>query len=100
MQLEQEFDSGAEIIDDWYVVEGDYFTNCSFAYINGSQCDTQFVNEKKLLIHENDLESLDVITVSQKSNSTVLSTTEPYTYFNVQDLLEDSSDDVTDKAID
>lgn len=100
MQLEQEFDSGAEIIDDWYVVEGDYFTNCSFVYINGSQCDTQFINEKKLLIHESDLESLDVITVSQKSNSTVLSTTEPYTYFNVQDLLEDSSDDVTDKAID
>ena len=95
MQLEQEFESGAEIIPGWYIIEGEHFTNCSFVYVNGSECDTQFINERKLLINE-DLESLDVITVSQKSNSTVLTTTEPYTYFVVEEILDDMSNEQTD----
>ena len=42
------------------------------------------------------MESLDVITVSQKSNSTVLTTTEPYTYFVVEEILDDMSNEQTD----
>ena len=54
-----------------------------FVFVNGSEYETQFIDERTLLINAEKLESLDVITVIQKSNSTILTSSEPFTYFNV-----------------
>ena len=85
-----------ELVEGWYVVEGEYFTECSFVFINGVEGEeTKFVDETNLLVYIPNLQSLDVITVSQKSNSTVLSTTKPYTYFIVNQSEDARSEDET-----
>ena len=79
-------DTLAEELKNWYAVEGNYFTECSFVFINGSEYETYFVDENTLLVDIGELQSLSVITVSQKSNSTILTTSEPFTYFEVDDI--------------
>lgn len=78
-----------EELKSWYAVEGNYFTECSHVFINGSEYETYFVDENTILIDVDELESLSVITVSQKSNSTILTTSEPFTYFSVDDISEE-----------
>ena len=81
--------SFAEVIENSYIIEGEHFTSASKAYVNGDECETYFVNENILVIYIEDLQSLDVITVSQKSGATILTTTEPYTYFKVEEQVEE-----------
>lgn len=76
----------AEELKKWYAIEGNYFTECSHVFVNGSEHETYFVDENTLLVKAGELESLSVITVSQKSNSTILTTSEPFTYFAVDDI--------------
>lgn len=83
----------SQIAEDWYVLEGEHFTKCSFVFINGIEYETEFVDETHLMVHVDDLESLDVITVTQKSNSTVLTSSKPYTYFKVNEEVDDISED-------
>ena len=73
------------IVKDWYVVKGENFTKCSFVSVNDKECDTKYINPNTLFIYTPDLDSLDVIVVNQKSNSTVLSSSEIFTYFNIND---------------
>ena len=74
-----------EPAEDWYLVKGEHFTECSFVAINGADCDTRFIDSNTLLIYAPELDSLDVLVINQKSNSTVLSTSEEFTYFNIMD---------------
>ena len=85
--------NASDAIDNWYIIKGENFTNCSFVFVNGSEYETKFVDENTLMIYEENLESLDVINITQKSNSTILTSSEPFTYFNVNDLIEGSSMD-------
>ena len=75
----------ADIVENSYTIEGDNFTSASRVFINGDEYETYFVNENTLIAYSGELNSLDVITVSQKSGATILTTTEPYTYFNVEE---------------
>lgn len=77
-----------EPLMDWYLVKGEYFTECSFVSINGIECDTNYINSETLLIHAPELNSLDVLVINQKSNSTILSTSAEFTYFNILDTPE------------
>lgn len=78
-----------DIVDKSYVIEGERFTSSSKVFVNGNEYDTYFVNENTLVIYIDELKSLDVITVSQKSGASILTTTEPYTYFNVEEQIEE-----------
>ena len=89
-KIDSEWDPGdnasfAEVIENSYIIEGEHFTSASKAFVNGDECETYFVNENILVIYIENLQSLDVITVSQKSGATILTTTEPYTYFKVEE---------------
>lgn len=78
--------SNPEVIaEDWYIVKGRYFTECSFVAINGNECETRYVDAETLLIYAPQLNSLDVLVVNQKSNSTILSSSAGFTYFNIND---------------
>ena len=64
--------------------------SASKVFVNGEEYETYFVGDTMLLIYSEDMNSLDVITVAQKSASTILTTTEPYTYFKVEEYLEEN----------
>lgn len=84
-------DSMIEFIENCYIINGDNYTSASKVFVNGNEFETYFISDKILLIYADDLKSLDVITVSQKSGSTILTTTEPYTYFNLNEFIEEQS---------
>ena len=77
-----------DVAKNCYIIEGEHFTTASKVFINGDEYETYFVGETMLLVYNEDMKSLDVITVAQKSASTILTTTEPYTYFKVDEYLE------------
>ena len=68
-----------------HIIVGNNFTSASVAFVNGEEYETYFINDKMLLIYVEELKSLDVINVSQKSGSTILTTTEPFTYFKIEE---------------
>ena len=70
----------------WYIVKGEHFTEFSTVYINDEEYETIYVNENKLIINAPDLTSLDVLVVKQKNNTTILSETKSFTYFDVEDV--------------
>lgn len=86
-------DNPEDIAPDWYIVNGRYFTECSFVAINGKECDTRYIDPETLLIYAPQLNSLDVLVVNQKSNSIVLSTSEGFTYFNINDTPTENPDE-------
>ncbi len=62
--------------DDEYVycmVKGNYFSPFSYVYVNDSKCETQFVDEKTLIVRLEEVQNLDVFKVKQlwKAKSSV-----------------------------
>ena len=81
----------AEYVLNSYIICGEHFTEASKVFVNNSELETYFISDKMLLINTESLESLDVITVSQKSASTILTTSEPYTYFKIDEYSNERS---------
>lgn len=73
----------------WYLIKGEYFTECSMVYINNIPYETIYVDSKTLLINEDELESLDVLVVNQMKDSTILSSSDEYIYYHVSDTTDD-----------
>ena len=62
--------SEAEVVaeDDTYIyceVKGNYFSPFSYVFINGTKCETQFVDDNTLIVRTEELGNLDVFLVKQ-----------------------------------
>lgn len=91
-----------EEIDDrlTYLVKGAHFTSYSHVSINGSQVDTEFVDEETLRIFlEEPLESFSSVVVNQKWKASIVSKTSEYIYITV-DLppVEEPTEETTDDS--
>ncbi len=73
------------MLPDWYVVEGRNFTEYSTIYVNENQCLTAYISPEKLLVYVDDLDTLDIFVVKQKSGGIILSSSHEFTYFSIAD---------------
>ncbi len=78
-------------VEDWYVIKGDNFTEYSCVYINGNEYDTKYVNKETLIIQADELETLDIFVVKQKSGATTLSSSHEFTYFYIDSKKDDEN---------
>lgn len=65
----------------YYIVKGTYFSPFSYVYINNQKCETQFVDDKTLIVKADEVQNLDSFTVKQLwKGRSVVSTSDEYIY--------------------
>lgn len=84
-------------VSQWYIVTGENFTECSYVYVNGEECETIYIDEARLLVNVQELSTLDIFVVKQKADATELSSSHEFTYFFIDNPDEDgeNKDDVS-----
>lgn len=83
---EKEYEEGY-----YYIIKGTEFTKYSYASVNDSQVDTEYIDEETLRIRiDEPLKSLDSIVVNQKWKASVVSRTSEYIYITAGDEIDEN----------
>lgn len=85
-------DDKEQVAEDWYLIKGEYFTECSVVYKNDIACETIYIEPKMVLVYADELSSLDVFVVNQMKDSTILSSSAEYIYYDIKEIPENDAE--------